>query len=474
MTATEDRGGRLRLDRCLTAQRAAFLKDPYPDQRRRKDDLLRLHKAVVSRRDAIIRALDQDFGGRSSHETILTEILMVANTIRYARRRLSGWMRPRRRHVPLVVGMGRAQVLPQPLGVVGIIAPWNAPLQLSLSPLAAAIAAGNRVMLKASEHAPATADLVTELLGDVFPEDKAAVATGDASVAKTFAALPFDHLLYTGSGAIGREVMRAAAEHLVPVTLELGGKSPALIAPDADLRQAAADIVFGKLLNAGQTCIAPDYVLAPRDSLPALIDALTAASRRMYPGGRASPDYTGIIDDQHRERLVALLEGAKACGRQPIALFSEDPDQVAQARKFPPCLIVDPPSELAIMREEIFGPILVIKPYRDLDEALAFINARPRPLALYLFSRDRRLIDRVARATCSGALLVNDTMVHAAIDDLPFGGAGASGIGRYHGPEGFETFSQMKPIFRRGWPRIDRLARAPFNHWKMRIFQWLL
>jgi coniferyl-aldehyde dehydrogenase len=474
MTANDTLGGLHRLDGCLSAQRAAFLKDPYPDPARRKDDLLRLQRAVVARRDAIVRSLDQDFAGRSAHETVLTEILIVTNSIRYARRRLSGWMRPRRRHVPLLVGMGRAQILPQPLGVVGIIAPWNAPLQLSLSPLAAAIAAGNRVMLKPSEYAPATADLLRELLSSVFPQDKVAVVTGDAAVARAFAALPFDHLLYTGSGAVGREIMRAAAEHLVPITLELGGKSPVLIAPGADLQQAATDVIFGKLLNAGQTCIAPDYLLAPRDSLPGLIDALTAASRRMYPRGRVSPDYTAIISDRHRERLAALLEGAKACGRQPIALFSEDHDDAAPARKFAPCLVVDPPNDLAIMREEIFGPILVIKPYGDMDEALAFINARPRPLALYLFSTDRQVIDRVARATCSGALLVNDTMVHAAIDDLPFGGIGASGIGRYHGPEGFEAFSQMKPIFRRGWPRLDRIARAPFNNWKMWMFRKLL
>ena len=466
MTADDTLGGLHRLDARLSAQRAAFLKDPYPDPARRKDDLLRLQRAVVARRDAIVRSIDQDFAGRSAHETVLTEILIVTNSIRYGRRRLSGWMRPRRRHVPLLVGMGRAQVLPQPLGVVGIIAPWNAPLQLSLSPLAAAIAAGNRVMLKPSEHAPATANLLRELLSDVFPQDKVAAST-DAAVAGTSPRCP--SITCSTPARRSRPRDAAAAEHLVPITLELGGKSPVLIAPDADLRQAATDVIFGKLLNAGQTCIAPDYLVRRATSLPGLIDALTAASRRMYPAG-APADYTAIISDRHRERLAALLEGE---GMRVVSRSRSSPRittmQLRRANSRLAWSSIRPASLPSCARKFLTNP----GDQTHGDLARPGLHQRGA-LALYLFSTDRQVIDRVARATCSGALLVNDTMVHAAIDDLPFGGVGASGVGRYHGPEGFETFSQMKPIFRRGWPRLDRIARAPFNNWKMWMFRRLL
>jgi len=457
------------LSTVLQRQRVAFLRTPYSTLDQRRADLTRLEKALLAHRRDVVQALSQDFGGRSEPEALLSEVIVTLNNLRYTRRRLGRWMKSRKRHVPLILGTGRACVMPQPLGVVGIVSPWNFPVQLTLVPLIAALGAGNRAMIKPSELSPATSALLQRIVTEAFPPEQVAVCLGDVDVARAFSALPFDHLLYTGSTEVGRQVMRAAAEHLVPVTLELGGKSPAVVAPDADLDEAAKDIIFAKLLNAGQICISPDYALVPRAQLGAFAAACQRVARRMFPDGTASVDYTSIINERHLSRLRGYLAEAGQRGVETLPMFA-DTHTAAGSRKLVPVLAVDPPSDSALMRDEIFGPILSVKPYDGLDEAIAFINARPRPLALYLFTRSRQIVDQVMQQTVCGSVSINDTLTHCAVEDLPFGGVGASGMGHYHGPEGFETMSKMKPIFHRKGLRTDRFARPPYTAFK----KWLI
>ncbi|MDB5969941.1 MAG: coniferyl aldehyde dehydrogenase [Hydrocarboniphaga sp.] len=453
----------------LAAQRHAFNLAPFPDLAHRKADLDRLEKVLVSHSAEIVSALSQDFGGRSEQEAVLSEVIVTLNNLRYTRRRLGRWMKPRKRHVPLELGSGRAYVLPQPLGIVGIVSPWNFPVQLSLVPLIGALAAGNRAMIKPSELSPLTSDVIRKLVAEAFPPEQVVVCPGDVDVARTFVALPFDHLVYTGSTDVGRHVMRVAADNLVPVTLELGGKSPALVAPDAVVLEAAKDIVFGKLLNAGQICISPDYALVPRALVKEFARACQQVAQQMFPEGTASGDYTSIINQRHLGRLESYLSAARASGTEIVSLFAADKISPV-SRKLAPVLAIDPADDSALMQNEVFGPILSIKPYDSLDDAIAFINSRPRPLALYLFTRSSATIDRVMKRTVCGSVSINDTLVHCAVEDLPFGGVGASGMGHYHGPEGFETLSKMKPIFHRKGFRTDRFARPPFTTFK----KWLI
>ncbi len=443
------------------AQRARFAAAPFPSPNERQANLKRLLQSLLKNREALASAIDRDFKGRSRHEVLFSEIYVAANAIRHARRHVHGWMAPRRRHVGWPLQPASAWILPQPLGVTGIIVPWNYPVFLSMAPLAGALAAGNHVMLKLPENTPETSALLARILSDTFPADHVFATTGDASIGQAFSALPFDHLLFTGSTQVGRQVMRAAAEHLTPVTLELGGKSPVLIAPDAPLDRAAADIVYGKLLNSGQTCIAPDYVLVPSRMLRPLVDALDNALRRYYPDAL----YTSIINERQRERLGTYLEEARSRGVETIRL---GPPATA-AGQVQPAVLIDPPDDLLVMRDEIFGPLLPLKPYEALDDAIAYINARPRPLVLYLFARDRRMADRVLTRTVSGGVCINDTLLHIAAEDLPFGGVGPSGMGHYHGREGFDTFSKLKPVFRRHGLGLGRLLRPP----RSRLHAWM-
>ena len=453
----------------LDAQRQAFRALPNPTSEKRKDDLKRLLTAVLNHQEQIVSAINDDFGGRSRQETVLTEIYTTVSAIRYARANLAGWMRPRRRKVPLTLQPGEAWLQPQPLGVIGIIAPWNFPVNLALVPLVAALAAGNRALLKPSEYTPATGELLRRLLGGAFAEDQVAVIPGDAAVGREFASLPFDHLLFTGSTSVGREVMKAAAANLTPVTLELGGKSPALIGPGANMKTAAESIANGKLTNAGQICIAPDYVLAPRNEMRRFVGQFTAAARRLYPGGAVSDEYTSIINDRHRHRLDRYIKEAQERGIETVAPLGE-----GTGRKLGPVLLIDPPEDLASMQDEIFGPILPVKPYDTLDQAIEFINLRPRPLALYLFTGDRRAERQVTARTISGSLCINDTLTQFAVEDLPFGGVGPSGMGRYHGQEGFDTFSYLKPVFRTRWFNPAVLFRPPATEFQRRIARLLI
>jgi acyl-CoA reductase-like NAD-dependent aldehyde dehydrogenase len=348
------------------------------------------------------------------------------------RRRVSLWFRP-----------AVAEVRYQPLGVTGIIAPWNYPLYLAVGPLVCALAAGNRVMIKLSEYTPQFAALFARLVAQGFPRSLVHVVVGDVDAARAFANLPFDHLLFTGSTSVGREVMAAAARHLTPVTLELGGKSPAIVAPDFDLAVAARRIAFGKLINAGQTCIAPDYVLAHADRIERLVAELRKAARAMY-GDTASADYSSIVNDRHFARLDALLADAREQGARVEQLL--DSAASPWPRRLAPAVVLDVTDRMRIMREEIFGPLLPILAYRTLDEAIRYVNERDRPLALYVFDDDRARRDDLLARTASGGVTVNDTILHVAQDDLPFGGVGPSGMGRYHGEEGFRSFSQVRPV----------------------------
>lgn len=409
----------------------------------RIDRLNRLRAMVRDNDEKIIAAVSADFGFRVADETRLMEIAPLMNALRHTTSQLRRWMRPARRPISIIFQPARGRVVPQPLGLVGIISPWNYPLLLTLGPLVDVLAAGNRAMIKPSEFSPRFSDLLQNLISRTFAHDEVTVVTGDATIAESFSGLPFDHLIFTGSTAIGRKVARAAAANLTPVTLELGGKSPAVIAPGADLAKAAVSIAFGKFINAGQTCVAPDYVLVPRDRLAALADALVKRLRQSYP--TLADGYTAIATERHYDRQAALLADLPQATRV-IRMGEDDP----AARKFAPRLVLDPPKDSRLMREEIFGPILPILPYDDLEDAMADINAGDRPLAAYCFAATRSQSERIVRGTISGGVTVNGTLLHLAQDELPFGGVGASGIGAYHGHAGFERFSHMKSIFTLG------------------------
>ena len=418
-----------------------------PDAAQRRDDLARLRDALRRRLDEMADAIAADFGHRSRQESLIADGMTVLTDIDHLRRELRGWMRPRRVAAGWKLWPARAQLRPVPLGVVGVIAPWNYPVNLALIPLATAIAAGNHVYLKPSEHTPRSSAFLASLLAEVFPPERVAVALGDADVGAAFAGLPFDHLVFTGSTSVGRKVMAAAAPNLTPLTLELGGKSPAIVCPGHPLDRAAARLVTGKLFNAGQTCIAPDYVLVDAARRDALLEALRfeVADRYADAAARAA-DYSHIVSDAQFQRLSGLLDDARARGLTVLPLLD-----VAGARAFAPTLVVDPGDDAAVMAEEIFGPILPVIGYRTLDEAIAFVNARDRPLALYPFG-SRPQVETILARTVAGGVTVNDTLLHFAANRLPFGGVGASGMGAYHGRAGFDAMTKALPVL---WqPRI--------------------
>jgi acyl-CoA reductase-like NAD-dependent aldehyde dehydrogenase len=455
----------------FASQRSAFAENPFPTAVERREQLDRLIHALLARQDEIADALDRDFGGRCRTEVRYSEIFVSLQSLRHARRHLKRWMRSRRVPVGMALQMARAWVMPQPVGVVGIVVPWNYPLFLTMGPIAGALAAGNCVMLKLPEFTPATSSVLARLFADCFAPDLVTVVEGDAEVAKAFVRLPFDHLLFTGSTAVGRQVMRAAADNLTPVTLELGGKSPVLLAPDADFSAAAGSITYGKFLNAGQTCIAPDYVLAPANRLEEMIAILRAEIERQYPRAATNRDYTSIINQKQFGRLEQYLAEAQAAGTRMVRMQGED---TPAGKRIPPTLVIDPPDQLRLMQEEIFGPILPVKPYQTLDEAIRYINERPRPLALYLYTRSSQVKDEVLKRTVSGGVSINDTLLHIAVEDLPFGGIGASGLGSYHGQAGFDTFSKLKPVFERRGFALGALLRPPYGRLHDRVMRFLI
>ncbi|MEE8876979.1 coniferyl aldehyde dehydrogenase [Pseudomonas helleri] len=422
-------------------QRKAYTAHPLPPIAQRQQWLKSLRVLLSREREVLIDAISQDFSHRSPDETLLAELMPSLQGIDYTLKHLKRWMKPSSRHVGVMFQPASAKVVYQPVGVVGVIVPWNYPLYLAMGPLIGALAAGNRVMLKLSEYTPATGRLLKDLLGRIFPEDMVAVVLGDAEVAVAFSGLPFDHLLFTGSTHVGKQVMRAAADNLTPVTLELGGKSPAIVSAEVPLKDAARRIAWSKTLNAGQTCIAPDYVLVPHERVDGFIEAYRQAVLDFYPTLADNPDYTAIISERQLARLEHLQTDASEKGARLIPLYAQ-----GQGRRMPHALLLNVNDQMQVMQDEIFGPLLPVVAYSTLDEALAYINSRPRPLALYYFGYNKAEQQRVIEDTHSGGVCINDTLLHVAIDDLPFGGIGQSGMGRYHGHEGFLTFSHAKGV----------------------------
>jgi coniferyl-aldehyde dehydrogenase len=453
--------------RLLDVQRAAFARQGPPSADKRKELLSRCLSLLVTHKDDLLDAMEQDFGARSRDMSALVDIAAAIAPLKYARARLAGWMATQKRAVSpsaLAVLGARAEVRYQPKGVIGVMTPWNFPVQLVMDAMAGALAAGNRVMLKPSEHTPATSALLAQLFDLYFDEDEIAVVLGGAEIGAAFSALPFDHLIFTGATAVGAHVMRAAAENLTPVTLELGGKSPVVIGRGADLAKSAARIMAGKTMNAGQICLAPDYVLAPRDVVEQFAEHAVAATSAMYPKIKDNPDYCAIINQRHFDRINGLIEDARNKGARVIEINPAGENFTQQQhRRIPPTLILDATEDMAVMQEEIFGPVLPILGYDALPDAIAAINSRPRPLALYYFGEDASEIEALLERTHSGGVTINDVILHFSMEDLPFGGVGASGMGAHHGRRGFLEFSHEKAVYRQTSSELISELRPPYG-----------
>jgi coniferyl-aldehyde dehydrogenase len=479
--ATPDEQCRLR--RVFDAQRAAS-RHGAPDYAKRIAALKDLEAAVLDHKDDIVRATNEDFGCRSRHETLILELAPLVDGIRHTRKHLAKWMKPRRVAAGINFFPARARIVYQPLGVVGILGAWNYPTYLTLSPLVDAIAAGNHVMLKPSELAPRTAALLQKIAAKIFPEEYVAVVNGDAQLAAEFSALPFDHILFTGSTRVGKLVMKAASENLTPVTLELGGKCPAIVHREFPLRTAVARIMTGKLYNAGQTCLAPDYVFVHESQRDDFVKLAKEVTQQLYPKLSDNRDYTHIINAQHFDRLNNLVRDAVANGAKAVSLSGEgnspaaspqpNADNAASNLLFPPVVLIDTNDSMQVLREEIFGPILPVLTYRELDDAIHYVNDHAHPLALYYFDSDARRVDRVLQTTVSGGVTVNDVLFHIAQNNLPFGGVGPSGMGHYHGRAGFETFSKKKGVFLQSRFTPLKFLRPPYGSLTDRIIRFLL
>ena len=453
--------------------RAAYASARMPTLQSRREALSQLDRLLTENVDEIAAAISADFGNRSLHETKLLEIFPSRTAVLDAKKHVRSWMKSRRSWASMWFLPASTELRPQPLGVIGIIVPWNYPVFLAVAPLAGALAAGNRVLIKMSEFTPKTGALFAKLVAKYFSPDHVAVINGSADVAREFSALPFDHLLFTGSTEVGKHVMRAAAENLTPVTLELGGKSPAIIGPECKIDEAAEKILFGKCLNAGQTCIAPDYVLLPRAQEQAFAKAAQAVVGRLYPTLLNNPDYTSIIGPRHVERLNGYLHDAAARGAMVLPISPAN-EALEGSQKIAPTLIANVSNDMRVMHEEIFGPILPLVPYDNLDQAIAYVNARPRPLALYYFGNFDDHIQRVLNETVAGGVTVNDALLHVSQDHLPFGGVGPSGMGSYHGKFGFDTFSKLKPIYHQPALNGLHLFKPPYGKRFESLIKFLL
>jgi len=453
----------------LERQRAAQLRDGPSSAEKRIERIDRAIGLLVDHRAAIVAALNADFGSRSPEASTFTDIGASIGPLKHAKANLARWMKPRKRPLsPAILGLfgARAELRFQPKGVVGIISPWNFPVNLTFAPLAGVLAAGNRAMIKPSEFTPATSELMATMFGGAFSEEEIAVVTGGPDVGQPFASLAFDHLIFTGATSVARHVMRAAAENLVPLTLELGGKSPVILGRSADVATAAARIMNGKTLNAGQICLAPDYVLAPKESVESFVGAAEGAVRRMFPTLKDNPDYTSIVNQRHYERILGHIADARAKGARVVEIKPEGEDLAQQPHhKIVPTLILDPTDDMSVMQEEIFGPVLPVKSYAGIDEAIAYVNAHDRPLGLYYFGDDAAEREQVLAATTSGGVTVNDVIFHIAQEELPFGGVGPSGMGSYHGEAGFREFSHAKSVYAQLKRDIGPLAqlRPPYG-----------
>ena len=444
----------------LSNQKSAYLQAPAPSANDRIEQLKKLKAAILANQDELVAALNADYGQRSADDTLLSDILPCVMNINYTIKRLKKWMKPQRRHAGMLLSPAKVTVHYQPLGVVGIVVPWNFPVQLSLGPLITALAAGNRAMIKLSEFTPNTNKAIRAVVDSVFDENTVAIIEGEADVAAQFTKLAFDHLLFTGSTTVGRHVMRAAADNLTPVTLELGGKSPVIIADDMPIATAVERLIFGKCLNAGQICVAPDYILCPKDKIEEFISEYQKKFQHMY-GTEHSKDYSYVVNEAQYKRLLSWLDDAAAKGAQITSATGKDIDR--STRQLPTQLITNTSEDMLLMQQEIFGPLLPILPYEALDEAIDHINKGERPLALYIMSFDNQTQQKLLAHTHSGGVCINDTILHVAADDAPFGGVGDSGMGHYHGHEGFLTFSKAKTVLSRGKLNTGALVQPPYG-----------
>lgn len=465
---------RAQLEAALKRQRTAYLAQPVPDYAARCADLRKLERFVREHQDALCDAIHADYGNRSRHETLLTEVMPVLKGIQHTLKHLKRWMKPQRRGIDrLAFGLASNRVIPQPLGVVGVIVPWNFPLNLSLLPLTAIFAAGNRAMVKMSENSRHLAKLLIKEMPDYFPADKLQFFDETGGVGVAFSSLPFDHLLFTGSGQTGRAVMAAAAANLCPVTLELGGKSPAIVCEDFPLRTAVERLLYVKYLNAGQICTTVDHVYVPDRKRKEFVRLAQEIMPQRYPR-LDSPDYTAIIDEIAYARLLHALDDAKQRGAQVIPLIPGKPFD-AKLRKVAPHLVLDAPADCLLMQREIFGPILPVIGYEDLeDDVIKRINAAPRPLALYPFTNDKAVQEQLLTRVMSGGVSINDALFHVGQEELPFGGVGASGMGHYHGHEGFLTFSKLRPVFTQARFSTAKLLAPPYGPLTDRLLKFLL
>lgn len=450
------------LHRVFQIQKQAFRQRPMPTASERLAQLESLRRALIKHQDALAEAVSDDFGHRSLDETKIAEILTSVEGIKYYSKNLRKWMRPEKRHVGLLQAPGTAKVYYQPLGVVGVIVPWNYPIFLATGPLTCALAAGNRVMIKMSGFTPKLGEAYKKMLAEVFSEDQVAVFTGRGEISEEFSRLAFDQLTFTGSTNVGRTVMAEAAKNLTPVLLELGGKSPAIVHDSYGMADAAERIAFGKCWNAGQTCVAPDYLMLPPGKTQQFVDAFTKQVSKMYPSLVNNPDYTSVINDKQYNRLQGYLDDARTQGAKIIEI-NPAREKFENTRKMPVTLVTGVTPDMQIMQNEIFGPVLAVMEYSTLDDALRFINDRPRPLALYYFDWDSSRADYVAANTHSGGMCINETLSHVGAEDLPFGGVGGSGMGRYHAKEGFICMSNAKAVLEK--PRLYsiRYVLPPFN-----------
>lgn len=435
----------------LQLQRESYLSEGMVSAGIRIDRINRAIDMLVKHSEAISDAMNQDFGCRPRQVNLMTDVSGSIGCLKHCRQHLKGWMKQEKRSsmFPLNLLGGRSTIEYQPKGVVGVLAPWNFPLGMVFEPLAGVLAAGNRAMIKPSEFTPATSALISDMVSEAFDPTELCVFTGGPEVGQAFSGLPFDHMIFTGATSVARHIMGAAARNLVPVTLELGGKSPVVISRSADLTQAVERVMVGKLLNAGQVCIAPDYLLVPEELLDEVIAQATRIVTEMYPSLLNNEQYTAVVNDRHYQRLTSYLNDADQRGVKTVSINPGNEDFEANPmQKMPPTLIINPDDEALCMQDEIFGPLLPIKTYKNFEETISYINSKPRPLAAYYFGKDKAQEERFLTGTTSGGVCINDVMFHMLQKDLPFGGIGPSGMGAYHGVEGFKTFSHAKAIYR--------------------------
>lgn len=458
------------LSEIFKKQKQAFQTSPYPSEAYRRGKLKSLKKELLKNQQAIADALNSDFGNRNPTESTLVDIVSSINLIKYTLGKLKKWMRPQSRHIGLLFYPAKAEIHYQPKGVIGIMTPWNYPIFLSIGPLISAIAAGNRAMIKMSEFTPETNQILAKIIDNIFTPDEVCVVEGEVDISTAFANLPFDHMFFTGSTAVGRSIMSAAANNLTPVTLELGGKSPAILAEDYPVSRFVKNFLLGKTLNSGQTCVAPDTFYCPESRIEEVIDSLIAEYNKNYPEKSRATDCTSLINPKRWDRIQQLLEDARAKGATIVPMNSEhDPE----LRQMPLTLVINPKENMEISQEEIFGPLLGVKTYTNIDDVIAEIQDQERPLALYLFSNKTDLQRKLLYLTHSGGVCLNDAAFHVGVDDLPFGGVGASGMGSYHGDDGFKTFSHAKSVMIRGRINLTPLLGPPYGKTLHRLFERL-